>query len=78
MTETSDEKDLIITALRQRVGQLVSAYEYELASVRTEYTKLELAFNKIQQAHKQLLLEKEEKKTKTPTVQELIGKEENV
>ena len=81
MTETNDEKDLIITALRQRVGQLVSTYEFEIAAIRAEYTKLEFAFKKVQESHKALLLEKEEKKalkSKTPTVEDLIGQEKNV
>jgi len=39
MTE-SNEKDLVIAALRQRIGELVSAYETEIAVIRAAYTKL--------------------------------------
>lgn len=43
MTE-SDEKDLVISALRQRIGELVSAYETDIALIRAKYTKLSKDF----------------------------------
>lgn len=46
MTESS-EKDLVITALRQRIGELVSAYETEIAIIRANYTKLKEEFDHI-------------------------------
>ena len=36
----SNEKDLVIAALRQRIGELVSAYETDIAVIRAGYTKL--------------------------------------
>lgn len=39
MTESS-EKDLVIVALRQRIGELVSTYETEIALIRAKFTKL--------------------------------------
>lgn len=43
----SNEKDLVITALRQRIGELVSAYETEIAVIRANYTKLKEEFDHI-------------------------------
>ena len=81
MTDTSDEKDLVIAALRQRIGKLSSDYEYEIALIRTEYTKLETAFNKLKEAHKKVMLEKaelEHKEKHIPSVDELIGTKSDV
>ncbi len=46
MTE-SNEKDLVIAALRQRIGELVSAYETDIAVIRAGYTKLSEEFEKV-------------------------------
>lgn len=46
MTE-SNEKDLVITALRQRIGELVSAYESQMAVVRASYTKLKEEYDHV-------------------------------
>jgi hypothetical protein len=46
MTE-SNEKDLVIAALRQRIGELVSAYETEVAVIRAAYTKLKEDFDHV-------------------------------
>ena len=46
MTE-SNEQDLVITALRQRIGELVSAYEIEIALIRASYTKLKEEFDHV-------------------------------
>ena len=35
-----DKKDLIITALQQRVGEIVSSYETQVALLRAEITQL--------------------------------------
>ena len=43
----SNEKDLVIAALRQRIGELVSAYETEIAVIRASYTKLKQDFDHI-------------------------------
>ncbi len=34
-----DKKDLIITALQQRIGEIVSNYEVQLANLRAEFTQ---------------------------------------
>ncbi len=39
-----DEKDLVISALRSRIGEIVSKYETEIAFIRAKYTKLEAEF----------------------------------
>ena len=39
MTE-SNEKDLVIVALKRRIGELVSTYEADIAIIRASYTKL--------------------------------------
>lgn len=44
MTE-SDPKDLVITALKQRIGELVSNYESDIAIIRASYTKLKEDFD---------------------------------
>jgi hypothetical protein len=43
----SNEKDLVIAALRQRIGELVSAYETDIAVIRAGYTKLSEEFENI-------------------------------
>jgi DNA-binding helix-hairpin-helix protein with protein kinase domain len=43
----SDQKDLVITALRQRIGELVSNYETEIAIIRANFTKLKEEFDHI-------------------------------
>jgi hypothetical protein len=46
----SNEKDLVIAALRQRIGELVSAYETDIAVIRAGYTKLSEEFENISKA----------------------------
>jgi phage host-nuclease inhibitor protein Gam len=36
----ADKADLIITALQQRIGEIVSNYETQIAILRAEITKL--------------------------------------
>jgi hypothetical protein len=43
----SNEKDLVIAALRQRMGELVSAYETDIAIIRANYTKLKEEFDHV-------------------------------
>ena len=43
----SNEKDLVIAALRQRIGELVSNYETDIAVIRAGYTKLREEFERI-------------------------------
>jgi hypothetical protein len=45
MTDANDSKDLVIIALRQRIGELVPNYEYAVATLRADITKLD-AINK--------------------------------
>jgi len=35
-----DKAELIITALQQRIGELTSSYELQIAGIRAEYTEL--------------------------------------
>ncbi len=46
MTE-SNEKDLVILALKRRIGELVSAYESEIAIIRAGYTKLKEEYDHV-------------------------------
>jgi hypothetical protein len=70
--DSNDDKDLIITALRQRVAALVSNYEYEIAVIRAEYTKLQQICNTLNQE----LASKQNSKPSTPTVDDLIKEAE--
>ena len=45
MTDANDNKDLVIIALKQRIGELVQNYEYAVATLRADLTKLD-AINK--------------------------------
>ena len=65
MTETNDDKDLIILVLRQRIAALVSQYEYEMAVVRAEYTKLE-------QNYSGLIKKSTKPKSSMPSVDEIL------
>lgn len=65
MTETKDDKDLIILALRQRIAALVSQYEYEMAVIRTEYTKLEQGYSEFRK-------KATEPKPSMPSVDEIL------
>lgn len=47
MTQENDKKDLIIASLRERIGNLVSNYEMEIAHLRTEFTELKINFDKV-------------------------------
>ena len=46
MTE-SNEKDLVIAALQQRIGELVSGYESQIAIIRANYTKLKEEYDHV-------------------------------
>lgn len=59
----SDQKDLVITALRQRIGELVSNYETEIAIIRANFTKLKEEFDHIS---KVLADQKNLEEVKTP------------
>jgi len=73
MTETNDNKDLVIIALRQRIGELVQNYEYAVATLRADITNLD-AINK--KLTKQLTPQPETPK-EFPSVSELL-EEKNV
>lgn len=61
MTE-SDPKDLVIAALKQRIGELVANYESDIAIIRASYTKLKDDFDHVS---KVLAAHIEEKPDKT-------------
>ena len=44
-----DKVELVITALQQRIGELVSNYETQIAILRAELTQLNEAANKVQE-----------------------------
>ena len=71
MTQDETSKDLVITALRQRIGEMSSAYEYQIATIRAEYTKLESAYRHLVSIVPQTEPPTEEKSF--PSVSELLG-----
>ena len=68
MTDASDNRDLVIIALKQRIGELISNYELEMASIRAQYTKLQHAYDLLK---KNTTPQPEEKKV-FPSVDELL------
>ena len=68
MTDANDNKDLVILALKQRIGELISNYELDMANIRAQYTKLSLAFDELR---KKSTPQPEEKKS-FPSVDELV------
>ena len=64
----SNEKDLVITALRQRIGELVSAYETDIAVIRAGYTKLSEEFERISKT----LADQETRKSENKTEENLF------
>lgn len=64
MTE-SDPKDLVIAALRQRIGELVSNYESDIAVIRANYTKLKKDFDHVSKVLADQNPEKETEETKS-------------
>ncbi len=73
MNETNDNKDLVIIALRQRIGELVQNYEYAVATLRAEITNYD-AINK--ELTKRLTPQPETPK-EFPSVSEIL-KDKNV
>lgn len=71
MTQDETSKDLIITALRQRIGEMSSAYEFQIATIRAEYTKLENLYRQLASTVSQPEPPIEEKSF--PSVSELLG-----
>jgi hypothetical protein len=59
----SNEKDLVIAALRQRIGELVSAYETDIAVIRAGYTRLSEEFERISKTLADQETSKSENKT---------------
>ena len=45
-----DKAELVITALQQRIGELVSNYETQIAVLRAEYTQLQQSIEDKQKA----------------------------
>jgi hypothetical protein len=68
MTDASDNKDLVIIALKQRIGELISNYELDIANIRAQYTKLQHAYDLLK---KDSTPQPEEKK-EFPSVNELL------
>lgn len=77
MTKETDDKDLIIIALKQRIGELVSNYESHIANLRVEYTKLEEKSKELTSISNSLIerLSKYEEKSETdkiPSVDDIL------
>lgn len=56
-----DKAELIITALQQRIGELVATYETQIAILRADYTQLSQSVEEKEKAAKEYsdsLLEK--------------------
>jgi archaellum component FlaC len=70
MTSTQD-KDLVILALKQRIGEIVSEYEGRIATIRAEYTilssTLETVSSKLASLEEKNLL-----KSDMPSVKEIL------
>ena len=47
MTKNNDDrdKDLVIAVLKQRIGELVSSYEHQVATIRVEFTNIKNAYD---------------------------------
>lgn len=50
----NDSSQLIIIALQQRIGELVSSYETRIASLRAEVTQLSQKINDVQEYEEHL------------------------
>ena len=74
MTDASDNKDLVIIALKQRIGELISNYELDIANIRAQYTLLEIKYSELLQNNTP---QPGEKKS-FPAVEELIEGEKPV
>ena len=67
MTDAND-KDLVIIALKQRIGELISNYELDIANIRAQYTKLQHAYDLL----KRDIASQPEEKKEFPSVNELL------
>ena len=74
MTDASDNKDLVIIALKQRIGELMSNYELDIANIRAQYTLLEIKYSELLQNNTPQPVEKKS----FPAVEELIEGEKSV
>lgn len=68
MTDANDNRDLVLIALKQRIGELTSNYEIEIANIRAQYTRLQNAYDLLK---KNTTPQPEEKKA-FPSVDELL------
>ncbi len=73
MTDANDSKDLVIIALKQRIGELVQNYEYAVATLRADLTNLD----RINKQLVQKLNPVPEVKKEFPSVSEIL-EEKNV
>lgn len=68
MTDANDNRDLVIIALKQRIGELISNYELDMANIRAQYTKLQYEYSLL----KQKTTPQPEDKKEFPSVNELL------
>ena len=66
MSKEDEAKDLIVTALRQRIGEIVSMYESQVALLRAEFTMLQNDFDHMSKVLKELQEEKDAPKKFIP------------
>ena len=66
MSKENDAKDLVITALRQRIGEIVSSYESQIAVLRAEFTFLQNDFDHVSKVLKEAEDEKNAPKKSVP------------
>ena len=66
MSKEDETKDLIVVALRQRIGEIVSSYEAQVALLRAEYTMLQNDFQHIAKVLKEAQDEKDASKKFIP------------
>lgn len=83
MTEDTKDKDLMITALQQRIGELVSSYESQMAYLRVEYTKVQGKADELSTIANDLLqrlseYEKPEKQNQLPSVEDILKEDDSV
>lgn len=86
MTKEDNDKDLMIFALQQRIGELVTAYEFKIATLRVEFTNLESSKEELVSISEELVkrLSKYEKDfnvdtaNKLPSVDSILEEEASV
>lgn len=54
MSREDDTRDLVVVVLRQRIGEIVSMYESQVAGLRADFTLLQNDFESVSKILKEL------------------------